>query len=65
LNGNELSTPASVLLEGEYGISDVCLGVPLVIGKNEIKIQEIELEKSEYDLLQNSARFLRKQIMNC
>ena len=65
LNGNELSTPASVLLEGEYGISDVCLGVPLVIGKNETKIQEIELEKSEYDLLQNSARFLRKQIMNC
>ncbi len=65
LNGDELSTPASVLLEGEYGISDVCLGVPLVIGKNETKIQEIELEKSEYDLLQNSAKFLRKQIMNC
>jgi len=65
LKGNELYTSSSVLLEGEYGISDVCLGVPLVIRKNETKIQEIELEKSEYDLLQNSARFLRKQIMNC
>jgi len=65
LKGNELSMPASVLLEGEYGISDVCLGVPLVIRKNETVIQEIELEKSEYDLLQNSAKFLRKQIMNC
>ena len=65
LKENELSMPASVLLEGEYGISDVCLGVPLVIGKNETKIQEIELEKSEYDLLQTSAKFLRNQIMNC
>ena len=65
LKGNELYTSSSVLLEGEYGISDVCLGVPLVIRKNETKIQEIELEKSEYDLLQNSDRFLRKQIMNC
>jgi len=65
LNGNELSTPASVLLEGEYGISNVCLGVPLIIKKNETTIQEIELEKSEYDLLQHSAKFLKKQIMNC
>ena len=65
LNGNELSMPASVLLEGEYGISDACLGVPLVIGKDKTTIQEIELEKSEYDLLQHSARTLRKQIMNC
>jgi len=65
LKGNELSMPASVLLEGEYGISDVCLGVTLVIRKNETTIQEMELEKSEYNLLQNSAKFLRKQIMNC
>ena len=65
LKGNELYMPASVLLEGEYGISDVCLGVPLVIRKNETTIQEIELDKLEYDLLQNSAKFLRKQITNC
>jgi malate/lactate dehydrogenase len=65
LKGNELSMPASVLLEGEYGISDVCLGIPVVIGKDRTVIQEIELEKSEYDLLQSSARTLRKQIMNC
>jgi len=64
LKGNELSMPASVLLEGEYGISDVCLGVPLVIKKDKTMIQKIELDKSEYDLLQNSSRVLRKQIMN-
>ena len=65
LEGKELYVPASVLLDGKYGISDVCLGVPLIIGKNETNIQEIELEKSEYDLLQTSAKFLRNQIMNC
>ena len=66
LKGKEISTSASVLLKGEYdGISDVCLGVPIVIGKNKTKIQEIELEKTENDLLQNSARFLRTQIMKC
>ncbi len=65
LNEKEFSTSASVLLEGEYGISDVCIGVPLIIKKNETVIQEIELERSEHDLLQNSAKFLRKQIMNC
>ena len=65
LKGNELYMPASVLLEGEYGISDVCLGVPLIIGKDRTVIQEIELKKSEHDLLQSSARTLRKQIMNC
>jgi len=65
LEGKELYVPASVLLDGKYGISDVCLGVPLIIGKNETNIQEIELEKSEYDLLQNSAELLRKQIRRC
>lgn len=64
LNEKEFSTSASVLFEGEYGISDVCMGVPLIIKKNETGIQEIELERSEHDLLQNSAKFLRKQIMN-
>jgi len=39
LKRKELYTSASVLLKGEYGISDVCLGVPLIIRKNEIKIQ--------------------------
>lgn len=66
LIGKEISTTASVLLKGEYDrISDVCLGVPLVIRKNETIIQEIELEKSEYNLLQRSSKFLKKQIMNC
>ena len=65
IKGKELCTSASVLLGGEYGLSDVCLGVPLIIKKNETMIREIDLDKSEHDLLQNSAKFLRKQIINC
>ena len=47
----EISVPASTLLNGEYGISDVCLGVLTKISKNglqeiqEIKLSDIELEK--------------------
>ena len=26
--------PSCVLLEGEYGQSDICLGVPVVLGRN-------------------------------
>ncbi len=65
IKGKKLSTTASVLLKGEYGISDVCIGVPLVIREDKTSIQEIDLEKSEYDSLQNSAKFLRTQIMKC
>jgi malate dehydrogenase len=40
--------PCSVLLEGEYGLNDICLGVPVVLGKNGIKkIVSIELSKDE------------------
>jgi malate dehydrogenase len=40
--------PCSVLLEGEYGLNDICLGVPVVLGKNGIeKIVSIELSEDE------------------
>ena len=40
--------PCSALLEGEYGLNDICLGVPVVLGKNGIeKIVSIELSKAE------------------
>ncbi len=29
--------PCSVMLEGEYGFKDICLGVPVVLGKNGIE----------------------------
>ena len=40
--------PCSVLLEGEYGLSDISFGVPCIIGKNGVeKIVEIELTDAE------------------
>ncbi|MGC6470413.1 MAG: malate dehydrogenase [Flavobacteriales bacterium] len=48
--------PCSTLLEGEFGLKDLCLGVPVILGKNGIeKIVEIELNDSELKKLHESA----------
>ena len=40
--------PCSVYLEGEYGESDICIGVPVILGKNGIeKIVELNLNEDE------------------
>ncbi|NCC10708.1 MAG: malate dehydrogenase [Bacteroidia bacterium] len=40
--------PCSVCLEGEYGESDICIGVPVILGKNGIeKIVELDLNADE------------------
>lgn len=40
--------PCSVYLEGEYGQSDICIGVPVILGKNGIeKIVELDLNEEE------------------
>ena len=42
--------PCSVYLEGEYGMQDVCVGVPCIIGRNGVeKIVEIELNAAEME----------------
>lgn len=54
----------SGLLNGVYGISDVCLAMPCIVGREGIrKILPIPLSKSEFDQLQNSANLL-KDIIN-
>ncbi|RIJ49803.1 malate dehydrogenase [Maribellus luteus] len=48
--------PCSALLEGEYGLSDISIGVPCVIGKGGIeKVLEIELSDAEKAKLVDSA----------
>ena len=48
--------PCSALLDGEYGESDLCIGVPCIIGKNGIeKIVEFELNDAEKALFAKSA----------
>ncbi|MFH6982098.1 malate dehydrogenase [Marinoscillum luteum] len=53
--------PCSCLLEGEYGLSDICIGAPAIIGKNGIEqIVEIELDATEKAKLAESADAVRK-----
>ena len=52
--------PCSALLEGEYGESDICIGVPCVLGRNGIeKIVELELNDEEKALFKKSAEAVR------
>jgi malate dehydrogenase len=52
--------PCSVMLDGEYGLNDICLGVPVILGKNGIeKIVEIELNDAEKANMQESAYAVR------
>lgn len=53
--------PCSALLEGEYGLDDISIGVPVVLGKNGIeKIVELELSDAEKAKLQESAAAVKK-----
>ncbi|MGB7843890.1 MAG: malate dehydrogenase [Salinimicrobium sp.] len=53
--------PCSALLEGEYGLNDLCIGVPVILGKNGIeKIVEIELDEAEKSKLKESSEGVSK-----
>jgi len=52
--------PCSVMLDGEYGQSDICLGVPCLIGKNGIEeIVKIDLTDAEKAKIEESAKAVR------
>lgn len=52
--------PCCVYLEGEYGQNDICLGVPVVIGKNGVeKIVDYKLNAEEQELFNKSADAVR------
>ncbi len=53
--------PCSAYLEGEYGLNDICIGVPVILGKNGIEeIVQIELTDEEKEKLQESAAGVSK-----
>lgn len=55
--------PVSTLLEGPYGLRDVCLSVPTVVGRGGALAQlEIELWPKEISALQHSGGILRETI---
>ena len=53
--------PCSVLLAGEYGLSDLCIGVPVVVGRNGVEsIVQIDLNENEKHELQESANAVKQ-----
>jgi malate dehydrogenase len=49
--------PCSALLDGEYGLNDLTIGVPVILGRNGIEqIVEIDLDENEKSLLAESAK---------
>ena len=52
--------PCSIMLDGEYGQSDICMGVPVVIGKHGWeKIIDFKLDAAEQEALNKSADAVR------
>jgi malate dehydrogenase len=53
--------PCAVNLNGEYNVSDIYAGVPVIIGKEGVeKIEEIELDDNEKKEFLNSIEAVRK-----
>jgi len=52
--------PCCAMLNGQYGLKDIYLGVPVKLGKNGIEqIIELKLNKDESELLNTSAKAVR------
>jgi malate dehydrogenase len=55
--------PSCVYLDGEYGLKDICFGVPTVLGANGIeKIIELKLNDEEKAMMKKSAESVAKTI---
>ena len=61
LSDSKSMITCSALVEGEYGLNDMCMGVPCVLGKNGIeKVVEYKLNDEEKALLDKSAAAVAK-----
>lgn len=55
--------PCCIKLEGEYGIKDIFVGVPVILGEKGIeKIIELKLTDNEMELLHNSANSVKEMM---
>ena len=63
---NRRILPCCAYLEGEYNIDGLCVGVPVIIGKNCVEeIIELELQNSEKDELNNSIEAVEELVQKC
>jgi len=55
--------PVAANLQGEYGLQDLYIGVPAIIGKNGVeKIIELQLNSEEKSMFDNSVEAVKKLI---
>ena len=53
--------PVCALLEGEYGVDGLFVGVPVVLGKDGVeKVIEVELTDAEKEAFKNSTNAVQK-----
>ena len=63
LNDRRRLLPCSAYLNGEYGMKDIYIGVPIILGKNGVEeIIKLNLEEHELEKLQKSGSFYREQL---
>ena len=56
--------PISSLMQGEFGLNDICLSIPTVVGSQGVeKVVDIYLNNEENEKLQESAKAL-KEVLN-
>ena len=61
LKDSKKMLPCAAHLNGQYGISNIFAGVPVIVGKNGIeKIEEIELDENEKSEFNNSVDAVKK-----
>jgi malate dehydrogenase len=62
-NDEKKVLPASARLTGQYGIKDIYIGVPIVLGANGVeKVLELKLTKGELGALQKSAKTYKEHL---
>ena len=55
--------PCAALLTGQYGLKDIYMGVPVILGKNGVeKVVEIDISEEEMTALHNSAKEVEEGI---
>ncbi len=60
LKDKKLVVPVSAYLDGEYGLKDICFGVPVKLGRNGIEqILEVQLDDTERAMLAKSVELIR------
>ncbi|MDE1839097.1 MAG: malate dehydrogenase [Thaumarchaeota archaeon] len=65
LNNTKQVIPVATYLEGEYGHSDVSIGVPAVIGRNGVeKIVELDLDSNEKEWFKKGVESVKNAISN-